>query len=713
MHLPLYRSAGGVNPPPDLRKQPGQILPGMPVSVCILVCIVVLIHAVTASAQDEFFDDLDKEFEFLEEEVIYSAAKHEQEIADSPSTISTLTREQIENTHCLDVPCLLRGMPGMEVRRLKRMYDAVGARALVGEIGDKILALVDGREINVDSFGMPYWEVEPIHIQDIERIEVIRGPGSALYGANAHSVVVSITTSKPEEDRAEAFLGAGEHDETSLHLRVDRLLGDYRLRINGGMNTGGNWRNQDSRERELYRAGLRLEREWEESTTSLDLGISVGEGLIYSSLCPAWIRDMILGHAMLAHRTEYWRAHVSFNLLDQEAFFDLPIIYAGIKLGESANWVSMLSTSLDTEAQLNWPVFAGNLLIAGAGYRWLTYISDDNVPSEINQHRLSLFLQDEQKLFDQLILTAGVRFDYNSITPFTVSPRVAAVWRFAGSQSARVAFGRAFRKPSFFNTSFHATSGVGTSAFPDLGEFLQRGGGNDKLDNENVTTVEAGYRGYFLDGAFTVESDVFFSLYRDTIFFRGDVVYNTMGLPDLTHSTMQWENGGREVDTIGGTLSLTWRISKTLRLNANYTYRYSWYISEPPGGATAGEGAQGERVPWEPAHLFNAACTYVSASGPRLGAAVYGRSEVTHTFPYDGGLFSEPHRFRLSSNMVLNAFLAWRFDFGSAWLEAGVRVYNLLNVGYRDIGNVYRWDGFEMGGELSARRIFLFLRGSI
>jgi iron complex outermembrane receptor protein len=438
--------------------------------------------------------------------------------------------------------------------------------------------------------------------------------------------------------------------------------------------------------------------------------MSHGEGLIYSSISPTWVRNLWMGHVMLAHRAEHWRAHVAYNHLYQEFFFDLPLIYNGVELGKIDTFSDMTPNSLDTEAQLNWPLFEGNLLIVGAGYRWLSYLSDDNDPPEVYQHRLSAFLQDEQRLWDQLTITGGVRFDYNSITPFTVSPRLALVWRYEKNQSARVAFGRAFRKPSFFNTSFHLTTVKDTPAAPGVGEFLKGSVGNRELDNESVTTVEAGYRGYFFDGALALESDVFFNMYRGTIFFRSEVEYNTMGLPDLSRSAMLWDNGGREVNTIGGTLSLTYRVSKTLRLNANYTYRHSWYISE---STSAGEAPKGERVPWEPAHLLNAACTYVSDSGPRLGAAIFARSEVTHTFPHDGGLFSEVRHYRIPPNMVLNAFAAWRFDFGDSWAEAGVRVYNLLNAGYRDIANVYRWDGFPMGGELSARRIFLFLRGSI
>jgi iron complex outermembrane receptor protein len=674
--------------------------------------VIVLGGLSAAQAQENNpFDEFDMEFEFLEEEIVYTAAKHEQDIAESPATISILTRDQIENTHCLDVVCLLRYMPGLEVRRMKRMYAAVGARALVGEMGDRILALVDGREINVESYGMPYWEIEPLHIQDIERIEVIRGPGSALYGANAHSVVVSITTRRAKKNRAEVFLGAGEHDETSLNLRVDRLLGDFRLSLNGGMGTGGNWRKQDAREREIYRVGLRLERPWESSTTNLALGLSMGEGLVYSGLCPTEMRDIHMGHVMLDHQAKRWRAHVVFNLIDHEAYFDMPIIFQGMKLGEAPSWMPVFSSNLDTEAQLNWPVFAGNLLIVGGGYRWLTYISDDNDPPVVNQHRLSLFLQDEQKLWDQLIITAGVRLDYNSITPFTASPRVALVWRSTQNQSARVAVGRAFRKPSFFNTSFHITSVVSTEVVPGLQDFIRRSGGNEKIGNESVTTVEAGYRGSFQDAGLIVESDAFFNLYRDTFFYRNVMAYNPVGMPDLSKTEMYWDNSGREVNTIGGTLSLTYRIRESLHINANYTYRYSWYISSFPEG-TGVETPKGERVPWEPAHLFNASCSWGSERGPRLGAAVHAQSEVTHRFPYDGGLFSELQNFRNPPNAFFSTFAAWRLDFGTGWLETGVRVYNLFNVGYRDIGNVYRWDGFALGGELSARRVFLYLRGS-
>ena len=148
------------------------------------------------------------EFAFLEEEdIVYTAAKHEQDIGESPSAITVITREQIENTYCTDVVCLLRGVPEMMVMRIRPMYAAVGARALTDEAGEKVLLLIDGLEINNEIFGTVIWQALPVHLEDIERIEVIRGPGSALYGANAHSAVVSIFTRKKVGDAAETFLG--------------------------------------------------------------------------------------------------------------------------------------------------------------------------------------------------------------------------------------------------------------------------------------------------------------------------------------------------------------------------------------------------------------------------------------------------------------------------------------------------------------------------
>jgi len=180
-------------------------------------------------------DGLGAEFDLLaqEEAVVFSAAKHEQPISDSPATITVIEREQIAHTHCLSLACLLRQVPGIEVRRLRVGNHALGARALVTEMNDKAQLLIDGREVNVEAFGMPLWQNLPIHLDDIERIEVVRGPGSSLYGANAHSLVVSITTRHQQE--FEAFAASGEHQRPPARRHPPgRLAAGPQRRCRGG-----------------------------------------------------------------------------------------------------------------------------------------------------------------------------------------------------------------------------------------------------------------------------------------------------------------------------------------------------------------------------------------------------------------------------------------------------------------------------------------------
>jgi iron complex outermembrane receptor protein len=157
-----------------------------------LVVWVLTLTPPAAAEEIEDFAELDLE-ELLEVNV-HSAAKHEQDIGESPSAISVISREQIENTACTDVFCLLRQVPEVDVEWLRMMYISIGARALTDALCDKGLVLVDGREINDEIFGVVYWMALPVHLDEIERIEVIRGPGSALYGANAHSLVVSASS---------------------------------------------------------------------------------------------------------------------------------------------------------------------------------------------------------------------------------------------------------------------------------------------------------------------------------------------------------------------------------------------------------------------------------------------------------------------------------------------------------------------------------------
>jgi iron complex outermembrane receptor protein len=650
-------------------------------------------------------------------DVVFTASKHEQDIADSPSAITVITRDQIDNTHCTDVACLLRMVPEVDVIRVKPMWSAVGARAFTDFFENRTLVLIDGREINDELFGLVFWQALPIHLDQIERIEIIRGPGSSLYGANAHSMVVSIFTRKIGENTVEAFFGSGEHNRDSIHLGMGQQFGEWSLSLSAGLENADHWRVRGLQQREVRRLRLNLSSEGDLGITTVRAGLASVDGGIHYVLGPVNLRDATFADVAVSHETDFIRGQVSFSLLKgvlpiTEEWERATISFEELHLGDIAGKIPFTNTNLDAEVQLTFKPFEGNLLIVGGNYRWIQGQSDETAPGEMNQHRIGVFVHDEQRLFKQLILTGGIRLDYNNLTPFTASPRIAAVWRFAEDQRLRLAFGMAFRKPSFMNSSVHLRNIYPQPAFPEFETFFREAIGNEKLKNESITTVEAGYHGRFLESRLTLEATAFYNRYRDTINFYIDMATNPMGVPDLLRSVARYENKGREVDSLGGSFSATFRVKRILLVGLNITYRHSFYISDPIGMIEAGAGEEGDRVSWEPALMGNLFCHYLAESGLRLGMSLHADSE-REGFISTGGAFDrrvivpEPARFFVSG------FAAWRFEADPGHVEVGLRAFNFLQIPFRDLpGDAYAAEG-ELGGEVLGRRIFLFVRGAI
>jgi outer membrane receptor for ferrienterochelin and colicin len=682
-------------------------------AACYIIAVLLALTLPPTAAGDEIEDFAELDLEELLDVNVYAAAKHEQDIMESPSAVSVITREQIENTHCTDVICLLRQLPEVDVLWLRSMFAVVGARALSDSMGDKALVQVDGREINNEVFGMVFWTALPVHLEEIERIEVIRGPGSALYGANAHSLVVSIITRKDTDNIGEVFLGSGEHDRSSLHLRLGRGFGRLRMSVSGGVETGGHFRIRDFREREHGRVRVHLDYETASSSSMLDAGFSLSDGAMYTTLAPAWLNQGLQSHVLLGHQTGAIKAQLALNIINVDASWDIPLYFGEIKLGNAPESMQVFSSGLDGEVQATWSPFENNLWIGGCNYRWITMLSDDIQPGTIHQHRVGIFLHNEQRVLEDLVVTLGVRFDYNSITPFTISPRLAGVWEFADRHFLRLAAGQAFRKPSFFNTSTHIKGFKGEPGFAELEDFFLTNIGNDDLGNESITTLEVGYRGRFLQNRLYAEAVGFYNRYRNTVAMFSNMVTDEFGVPDLASSQFLFANEGREVDSLGGSLAATWQISKALRVHANYTYRYSWYLSDPLDTESGTGAKKGSRVAWEPAHLGNLWFRYLAGSGLRLGASLHGRSSSATTRLEHGGLFDEYIAVENPALLFPSAFASWRVNIGSGWMEMGLRACNFLNVGFRDNMSITRRDGTEVGGELIGRRIFVFLRGEI
>jgi len=156
----------------------------------------------------------------------------------SPSAITVLGREDIRSSGATSITDLLRRIPGFDIYELKVSNPLVGARALTEDTNNLVLLLIDGREAMIEVVGFAYWAGLTISLAEVERIEVIRGPGSTLYGANAFAAVISITTVREKiEPGADLLISVGQegHEETFARARGHLVLSPGVLSYSAGI----------------------------------------------------------------------------------------------------------------------------------------------------------------------------------------------------------------------------------------------------------------------------------------------------------------------------------------------------------------------------------------------------------------------------------------------------------------------------------------------
>src|ERR1700693_3139417 len=144
---------------------------------------------------------------------VTSVSKRTQKVADAAAAIFVITQEDLRRSGATSIPEALRLVPGLEVARIDENKWAIGSRGFNGRFDNKRLVLIDGRSVYTPLFSGVYWNIQDVMLEDVERIEVIRGPGATLWGANAVNGVINIIT-KPAKSTQSALAAAGGGTET-------------------------------------------------------------------------------------------------------------------------------------------------------------------------------------------------------------------------------------------------------------------------------------------------------------------------------------------------------------------------------------------------------------------------------------------------------------------------------------------------------------------
>src|SRR3989440_12311208 len=162
----------------------------------LLVIGLTALFVMAASAQNNVFDPTTMSVEDLMNMQVTSVSKRTQKVADAAAAVYVITQEDIRRSGATNIPEALRLAPGVQVARIDENKWAISARGFNGRFADKLLVLIDGRSVYTPLFSGVYWNVQDVMLEDVDRIEVIRGPGATLWGANAVNGVINIITKK-------------------------------------------------------------------------------------------------------------------------------------------------------------------------------------------------------------------------------------------------------------------------------------------------------------------------------------------------------------------------------------------------------------------------------------------------------------------------------------------------------------------------------------
>ncbi|HET6841868.1 MAG TPA: TonB-dependent receptor [Candidatus Angelobacter sp.] len=545
--------------------------------VCALLLIVpgFLPGRVWAQSQD-LPDITQASLEDLLNTEVTSVSRRAQSAFRSPSAIYVITQEDIRHSTATTVPDLLRGVPGLEVAQINGNQWAITSRGFNGEFNTKMLVMVDGRSVYDPFFSGVYWSIQDFVLEDIARIEIIRGPGGALWGANAVNGVINIIT-KPADETQGGLVSAtaGNQERTSNNLRYGGRLGAGHYRIfsryynhadeadaaqpahdaYNGANGGFRFDTQLS-SRDLFSLDGTLMRQQGQDTAirpvlqaPFNVPVLVGYAFSGGSVNSVWTRKFSQKSDM---QLQVWYD----QLTKATPLFD-----------ERRN-----TTSLDF--QHHFALDSRQDIVWGMAYR---YFSDNaSAPPDsgisflapLRTHLWSLFVQDDiQVLRERLTLTLGSKFEHNQFTGWEVQPNARLTYTPTRKQTFWAAVSRGARTPAGREVSMQSDDAafLTPSGLPAVVRELA----NPHLEAERMIGYELGYRVQIGKTA-SLDVAAFYNRYLDlasnepqTPFLAGPPLHLVVPLmPDNQFFAK----------SVGSEISATWKPTERWGWKAGYSH---------------------------------------------------------------------------------------------------------------------------------------------
>lgn len=478
------------------------------------------------------------------------ASRTPQKLTESASAIQVLTGEDIRRSGATNIPEALRLVPNVQVAQITASAWIISTRGFNTIFANKLLVMIDGRTVYTPLFGGVIWEQQNIVLEDVDRIEIISGPGGTLWGANAVNGVINIVTKGAKNTQGlYAMASAGTFIKDMAALRYGGKIGKkifYRVygqhfdrkqtTLPDGTGNTDAWG--------LTRGGFRMD--WE--ATASDAFTLQGD--VYDGA-----RKTAGGNSPLNGQNILGRWS---HTISDKSDLSLQLYYDRYFREDIPGTGSDKLKTIDIDFQHRFPLPYQSFLW-GVGYRFVkdeALFRTTNVgilPPEKNLNLFNGFLQDEITLHEQVKFTIGTKFTHFTYSGFELQPSARLAWNIQSKSTLWTAVSRAVRAPSRFDVDYF----LPTYSVPPTSPSVA---GGPNFISEKMTAYELGYR-FQPNQRSSFSVATFYNVYHD--------LYSVEALPGTL--TYQIQNGS-EGESWGAELSANYQVTDKWRLRGGYTY---------------------------------------------------------------------------------------------------------------------------------------------
>ncbi len=527
------------------------------------------------------------------DQIVVTASRVALKSGEAPSAVTVLTEKDLRETGAVTLFDALRYVPGLDIFQMNRADTAVSIRGLNNLNNNKLLVMIDGRSIYEEANGGIVWSTAMLLISRIKRVEIVRGAGSALYGANAFNGVINIILKTPHELASAASKTSLRTILSEQGTTLSELLASTPTTSGWDFTFGGAYNRTDG-------YGGRRAGSVRDSYTTPILTLDAQKKMRRGSL------QISLGQSTA--RTDYNQSgsyplsdihvHSAFTMLryDEQGVkdpfavrifgnFDLSAITADpATASPPAHLID--TTTFDIEAQKQFRISSQHNAVYGFNYRSIllrSQITDiNNISRKRQQELYAAYFQDDYRFSRKTRLFIGLRLDENSQYGFNFTPRLSLLHSLSAKDTLRLSYGASFRSPTLLESYSEYTN-------PITADLILTLRSNPNLKPERVTSFEAGYRRALPTGFIAINA--FYNQYRDLISYQITATAPPPYPPGIPTEIM-YLNRGRAT-AYGLETEAHLRFSRRVHGLFNYSYSNT-------------RGDDGESVGLSPHHKFNA-----------------------------------------------------------------------------------------------------------